>query len=63
MSLLGPDDFPLAQVGNLIMSPSRRDPVLVCDSVPIARQVTRVLNTQAKSEARLFHADDWLKLQ
>ncbi len=62
-AILGPDDFPLAQVGNLVMSPGRTDPVLVCDCVPVARQITRVLNGQAWSEARLLIADDWLKLQ
>jgi hypothetical protein len=61
--ILGQDDFPLAQVGNLIMSPTRSEPVLVCDCVAVARQVARVLNYQARSESRLFHADDWLKLQ
>lgn len=62
-SILGPDDFPLAQVGNLVMSPGRVGPVLVCDCVPVARQITRVLNSQARSETRLLIADDWLKLQ
>jgi hypothetical protein len=61
--ILRPEDVPLAQVGNLIMSPSRQEPVLIADCVPVARQIAAALNTQARSESADVGPDGWLKLQ
>lgn len=61
MSLLTVDDFPLAQVGNLIMSPRQREPVLVASSVPIARQIAFALNVQAAQDAGFeLRLEPWL---
>jgi hypothetical protein len=64
LSILTADDFPLAQVGNLIVSQRRREPVLVASSVPIARQVAFALNVVAAQDAGFsLSLEPWLVLQ
>lgn len=55
------EDFPLAVAGNLILSPIRREPVLVAADCALASQIAWSLNIAAAQEVGFeLRLEPWL---